>query len=106
MFLPERMKELRLQQNLTQAMIAAKLHITRESYCQYEKGRRHPSLDMLSAICMLLGASTDYLFDLSPVNISLLHLSAQELFILTNLHTVSRDDLDLIVRIIRESLPR
>ena len=105
MFLPDRMRELRLQQNITQAMVAAQLHISREAYCQYENGKRRPSLDALSVICQFISASTDYLFDLSPVNVPYTHLTAQELYILSHLRVVSKDVLDLISLLIRDSLP-
>ena len=104
MFIPDRLKELRRQKQFTQGDAAALLNLTREAYCQYETGRRRPGLDTLIELCRSLPASSDYLLDLSPVNLPACALSQDELFILAHLRSLSPDTLDLIVYIIRKSL--
>lgn len=104
MFIPDRLKELRKQKQFTQGDAALELHLTREAYCQYETGRRRPGLDTLIELCRTLPASSDYLLDLSPVNLPACVLSQQALFILAHLQALQPDTLELIVFIIRQSL--
>lgn len=104
MFIPDRLKELRKQKQFTQGDAASTLHLTREAYCQYETGRRRPGLDTLIELCRTLPASSDYLLDLSPVNLPVCLLSNQALFVLAHLQTLQPDTLELIVFIIEQSL--
>ena len=104
MFIPSRLKELRRQKYFTQSTAAAALNLTREAYCQYETGRRRPGLDTLIELCRTLPASSDYLLDLSPVNLPACQLSPQELFILSHLKELPKDTLDLLVFIISQAI--
>ncbi|MBO4289551.1 MAG: helix-turn-helix transcriptional regulator [Lachnospiraceae bacterium] len=106
MFTPERLKELRQQKRVTQSCVAADLNLTREAYCQYESGRRRPGLETLIQLCKTLPASSDFLLDLSPVNLPAAALSQQELFILSHLRSLSQDTLDLLVFIVQQSVKR
>ncbi len=58
---PKRLKELRLQGNLTQTEIAEKLHIRQQSYARYEYGTGEPNLQTLYDLSEIFGVSTDYL---------------------------------------------
>jgi|GEM_PF-3231834 Predicted transcriptional regulators len=104
MFIPERLKELRQQKQVTQGFVAADLNLTREAYCQYENGKRRPGLETLIQLCRILPASSDYLLDLSPVNLPARLLSPQELFILSHLHALPQDTLELLAFIIRQAV--
>ena len=104
MFIPDRLKELRKQKQFTQGAAAAELHLTREAYCQYETGRRRPGLETLIELCQTLPASSDYLLDLSPVNLPACALSQKERFLLAHLQSLPPDTLDLLVFIVKQAI--
>lgn len=56
-----RLKELRIQNFLTQKEVASYLYITRASYAKYETGQRFPDARTLCRIADLYGVSVDYL---------------------------------------------
>lgn len=58
-YLPDNLRLCRLRKNLRQADMADKLNIERQTYCNYENGRRTPSLDMLIAISDVLEMKVD-----------------------------------------------
>lgn len=61
----DRIKELRLDQKLTQKELAKKLNTSNSSVCDWEKGRSQPDLQTLVNIATLFDVSTDYLLGLS-----------------------------------------
>lgn len=61
----QRLKELRTENNLTQAQLATKLGIRQQSYTRYESGAGEPSLDTLIAIAKIFNVSVDYLLGLT-----------------------------------------
>ena len=61
----ERVKELRLENDLTQKELAKKLDTTNSAVCDWEKGRTQPDLEMLAKIAQLFGTTTDYLLGLT-----------------------------------------
>lgn len=60
----ERIKALRLRENMTQAQLAEKLRLTKSVISAYETGSRLPSYDVLIHIAQIFGVSTDYLLGL------------------------------------------
>ena len=56
-----RLKELRVQNEKTQAQVAAWLSITQAAYSKYECGRAEPSIETLSILCEKYGVSLNYL---------------------------------------------
>lgn len=56
-----RLKTLRLQNNMTQATLAQKLGLTKSVISAYETGLRMPSYDILIAISRIFKVSTDFL---------------------------------------------
>ncbi len=106
MFIPSRLKEIRIQEGVTQNMVASRLGISREAYSQYENGRRKPSLDTLCSICRTLSASADFLLGQSPANLLFASASPQERFILTHLRDLGREGLDLIMLVLQTLLER
>ena len=56
-----RLKKLRTQKSLTQKQIAKDLGVCRETYCQYERDKREPSVQMLIQLADLFHVSIDYL---------------------------------------------
>lgn len=61
----ERLKEIRLEKGLTQKQLALAVGLTETALCNYEKGIREPSLDVLKQLCIVLDVSADYLLGLT-----------------------------------------
>ncbi len=57
----KRLRELRMQNKLTQQQMADKLQISLNAYQKYEQAERCPSLDCLVSIADILNVSVDYL---------------------------------------------
>lgn len=64
----DRIKDLRIQHNLTQAELAKKLNITRSSVNAWEMGISTPSTAYLIELAQLFHVSTDYLLGLSATS--------------------------------------
>ena len=60
-----RIKDLREDQNLTQADVAKYLNIKQNTYSQYENGQRQLPLHALIALAKLYQTSTDYILGLT-----------------------------------------
>lgn len=61
----KRIKELRIENGITQKELADKLQTTNSSVCDWERGRSQPDLKTLTEIAKLFDVSTDYLLGLS-----------------------------------------
>lgn len=59
--LGNRLRELRISNELTQTEIAEKLNITQSAYSYYEKGVKQPSIYSLVILADLYHTSIDYL---------------------------------------------
>jgi transcriptional regulator with XRE-family HTH domain len=59
--LPERLRLLRREKAMTQAGLAAALHLLRVTYTHYELGKRTPDLDTLLQIAAFHQVSIDFL---------------------------------------------
>jgi putative transcriptional regulator len=57
-----RMKEYRAKNNLTQAQLAEKVGVRRETIVFLEKGKYNPSLKLAHDIAMILGGKIDDIF--------------------------------------------
>lgn len=57
----ERIRNLRVDNDLTQQNMADKLYINRRTYSSYEIGERGIPIDILSSIADIFNTSTDYL---------------------------------------------
>lgn len=56
-----RLKTLRLKENMSQAQLAQKLDLTKSVISAYETGIRLPSYDVLIHIARIFNVTTDYL---------------------------------------------
>ena len=63
--LGKRLKELRLEQKLTQREAAAALGLNSVTYLHYEKAQREPPLTVLADMAQFYGVSVDYLLGLT-----------------------------------------
>lgn len=57
----EKIKELRKKKGISQAELASKLNVVRSTICQYEKGTREPSYEVLQKLADFFDVSVDYL---------------------------------------------
>ena len=60
-----RIKDLREDNNLTQAEVAEYLKIKQNTYCQYENGQRQLPIQCLIALADFYKTSTDYILELT-----------------------------------------
>lgn len=58
----QKIRELRMEQKLTQYELAVILKISREAYSMYENAKRQPNYETLCMIADYYGVSLDYLF--------------------------------------------
>ena len=54
-------RQLRLQQGMTQEQLAEKLHVTRQAVSGYESGRTRPDIDTLQRLCEIFATDLDSL---------------------------------------------
>ena len=81
-----KLKLLRLQDNMTQEQLAQKLNLTKSGISAYETGLRLPSYDVLIRIAKIFNVSTDYLLGLEhKQEVDLSGLSQEEINALLNL---------------------
>ncbi len=60
-----RLRDLREDSDLTQAVLAKHLHIKQNTYSQYENGQRQIPLEMLVALAEFYDTSIDYIVGLT-----------------------------------------
>lgn len=82
----KKLRNLRTDNNMTQAVLAKKLNLTKSVISAYENDLRLPSYDVLIQIAKIFHVSTDYLLGLdSPSGIDLSGLSEEEKVAVKNL---------------------
>ena len=59
----ERLKELRIKNNMTQKNLAEKLNVTQTAINYWENGKREPSLEVLIKLAEFFQVSVDYLIN-------------------------------------------
>ena len=73
-----KLKELRLQNNLTQENLARKLDILRNSYIYYETGKKYPPVEVLIRMAKFFNVSISFLLDEQSENNNDLYMSFHE----------------------------
>ena len=74
--LGKRLKELRIQNNMTQQQVADRIWVSKAMISSYELATRTPSYEVLIKLSKLFGVSTDYLLGVDrerTINISSLN---------------------------------
>ena len=68
----EKLKQLRLQNNLTQEALGKRMNVSRSTIAGYETKNRQPSYEKLTALASLFRVPVDYLLDAEdePVQLS------------------------------------
>ena len=75
----DRIKEMRLRNNLTQTELARKLYVTRACVNAWEMAVSVPSTEKIMSLCQILHVSSDYLLGLSSSEvIPIDHYNADE----------------------------
>ena len=64
----ENIRNLRIDHNYTQKQIAELLHVSQNTYSQYENKRRQIPLGILVRLAVFYNTSTDYLLGLTDVS--------------------------------------
>lgn len=82
----DRIKQLREQNNMTQAELARKLHITRSAVNSWEMGISVPSTALLMDLANLFHVSTDFLLGMQKTStIDVSQLNDREVLLLQGL---------------------
>lgn len=68
----ERLRELRTQKGYSQQELADKIHVTKQTISQYERGVRKPDYESLMWLCDIFNVSTDYILGKDDVTMRLL----------------------------------
>ena len=63
--LGKRLKELRVEKNLSQNALAEIIETNNSSVCDWECGRTEPSLDTVIKLCEFFDVTADYLLGIS-----------------------------------------
>ncbi len=61
----EKLKELRIENKLSQQELAAQLNVSQRSISSWETGFRQPDFETLEKIAKLFNVTTDYLLGIS-----------------------------------------
>ena len=64
----ERIKELRVDRDMSQKDLADALNVTRSAYSNYENGLREVPLEVVAQIAKFYGTSVDYILGLTDVS--------------------------------------
>ena len=88
--IPERLKTLRTQNNLTQAEVAKRLEVTPALISAYENAERYPSLEKLVMLADVYHVTTDYILGRcynsnNRILIDVTELSEQQIDVIQNL---------------------
>lgn len=67
--LPERLRALRFEKNLTQTDVAVRAMISNSALSQYESGKRMPGFPVLLRLAELYGVTTDYILGASDLRL-------------------------------------
>ncbi|MBQ8971487.1 MAG: helix-turn-helix transcriptional regulator [Clostridia bacterium] len=62
-----RLRELREDHDLTQRELAEMLHVSQNTYSQYETGKRQFPIELLIKVSEYYNVSTDYVLELTNV---------------------------------------
>ena len=67
MIFGKRLKEIRIEKNISQKKAAHALEVSAATLSQYESGHRFPNEDTIIRLCNYYKISSDYLFGLTDV---------------------------------------
>lgn len=89
--LGEKLKQLRLEKNLTQKQLADRLGVAISAISSYESDTRCPTFDTLIKYARIFHVSTDYLLGLEPIHtLDVSGLSDTEILVVAQLVDIIR----------------
>ncbi len=65
----ENLKKARQDAHMTQEEVAVKIGVAKNTYCNWELGKREPDIMKIKALARLFGVSVDYLVGMEEPNI-------------------------------------
>ncbi len=57
----QRLKEIRIERNMTQKNVCALLKVSPNCYASWEQGRTQPDIEAIKKLCKIFNVSADYL---------------------------------------------
>lgn len=63
----ERIKEIRIDNKLSQTKFGEMLNVSQDTVSLWEKGKSYPSVEFLYKICLLFDVSADYILGLKEI---------------------------------------
>jgi len=81
----DRLRELRIKYNLTQAQLAEDLDVERTTVSAWETGKLEPATKRLLQIADMFTVTTDYLLDRRVVSIDISYLDKDEVHVLSGI---------------------
>ena len=88
----EKLKSLRLEENLTQKQIADRIGLAISAVSSYESGSRYPSYDVLVKLSRIFHVSTDYLLGITDKrNVDVTGLNDSEIELVSQLVDMLRN---------------
>ena len=94
-----RIRELRLARQLSQAELADRIGVNKQAISQYERGVRHPKPEIMDALTDFFNVSSDYL--MAKEDVSTLVLTENELALLDIFRQMSDSEQHLALRMLR-----
>lgn len=98
----KRLRDARKKKGLSQAEMAALLHVTRQAYARYENDRR-PNWETTLEITKILGVSADYLFGLTDNPAPAECLSTEEQHLVDTYRTLDDSGRGLVNVVLQEA---
>lgn len=89
------LRNLRIENNMSQSELARQLYINRSMICAYEKENRMPSLDVLIQLSVIFNVSVDFLLGIEKE-----HTSDKKRFV--DITGLSKTQIDIINSLISE----
>ncbi|MGN0242610.1 MAG: helix-turn-helix domain-containing protein [Lachnospiraceae bacterium] len=87
----QKLRDLRIEQNLTQKQVADRVGLATSAISAYEQGTRYPSYDVFIRLSKIFHVSADYLLELQPTrSLDVSDLTQEEIDCLYRLIAVMR----------------
>ena len=86
------LKKLRNKMELSQAAVAEKLGITQQAYANYERGARHPDLEMLIKLSALFNVSVDFIVGKTDISNSNAELQGIDTVLYDEIKDLTNDE--------------
>lgn len=98
----ERIKELRIEKNMSQLRLGMELSVSQEAISSYETSKAVPTIEVLILIAKFFDVSVDYLLGVDPIRKRILKsdLDSFESSLISNYKKLSNREKELCIRFI------